>query len=339
MNNEENNGRIQRFAEAIIFILRNLEIVPRTSKEIKQLIQDTYNIPSDWYGYKTKQGENEAPTIIKNIDVAVNFLKNGHYNTAGEPYLETVGSGMVITEYGISSDFGRVKPDLSKEYLIKSLEQYTNNKRPDFSWVSFFSEFADKIYASKDDFKKFSESIKEIADKVLPKRKDGKERAMPTYINPFSAFALINRSIKIETRKSLCRAYKDKFEIEADIPNAFDGVPVANNVNWWFILEHSAKDVRLPDNMVLGDTKKIWDIFTVMYEYFRLGKRTETEFINAFDQLKEIRQIGLTYVTISLFWMDPEKFLPLDSNTTSYLSAKVDLPRPIQNFFNVNQAS
>lgn len=205
---------------------------------------------------------------------------------------------------------------------------------PDFSWVVFFQEFAEKIYENKDNYERFSETIKNIAEETLPKKK-GKERAMPTYINPFSAFAIINRAIKTQTRIELCRAYKEKFDMKSEIPSGFDGVPVANNVNWWYILEHSDYGQKLPDKKITDDNNRIWADFCKLYECFKLNKDDERAFIDAFDDLKEIDRIGLTYVTIALFWMDPDDYVPLDSKTMQYLrkKIKIEIPRSIDRYF------
>lgn len=109
----------------------------------------------------------------------------------------------------------------------------------------------------------------------------------------------------------------EKWDIEAETPESFDGIPLANNMSAWFI---AGKDRRGP-----GDVNQLWDLFEQAINYSKSPKDKDTKelFINNFNKVRK-QKVVTWKITIGLFWVRPDTFINLDGKTRSYLD-KYDL--------------
>ena len=105
-----------------------------------------------------------------------------------------------------------------------------------FSWVPFYIELADKILTFREDRTALIAKVKEAhgsANKELPKIETDNDN-IPD-IDPFTVFALFNRGKQsVEARKALCAGYKSAFNIAAEVPSDFDGIPMFNYNQYCF---------------------------------------------------------------------------------------------------------
>ena len=104
----------------------------------------------------------------------------------------------------------------------------------DFTWVSFYTEFADKLLAYRTSRPSMIEKVVKAYEQTgmnLPKL-DSIE--VPTDMDPFTVFGLFNKSMKDENRIALCKAMKELFSVGAAAPSDFDGIPVLNPLNATF---------------------------------------------------------------------------------------------------------
>ena len=174
-----------------------------------------------------------------------------------------------------------------------------------FSWIPFYSELAKALLAYKDE-------RKPLVDFVYSELSQVGERSLVDYIHmedgskvkdidPFSVFAIFNRSLKLENRIGFLQKFKDRFNLKTEVPTDFDGIPTVNSQRAFFFnwAEKNAESIR-----------QFWDLFESVV--------LEKDISNIFDQMvnKTVSQYSLTMI---LYWIAPDRFLNLDGRNRSYL--------------------
>lgn len=195
----------------------------------------------------------------------------------------------------------------------------TSTDEPDFSWVPFYRELADKVLEYRNDRPALIRKIFRIADSSgLPRlfdylRKDHGEDGRQHDISdmdPFTMFSPFNRDIAHESRLVIAAAYRDEFNIDASEPTDFEGIPILNNLNSWFIRFES---MRSPE-----ETDLLWGLAESAVSYAESPDTTNTEsLISAFDAAARGQTRKLT---MGLFWIRPESLAAYDGNNVSYIA-------------------
>ena len=176
-----------------------------------------------------------------------------------------------------------------------------------FTWVPFYTELAHKLLEYKDNRQPLVEFVYSLGEhtKYIKKTDGSRENE----IDPFTFFGIFNRQITWDKRKFIAQNIKDNFNLIADIPNDFNAIPVLNNQNSTFFYREDIEE-RVPI---------LWKLFESS-----LNNDNET-FINCFDKLQQYDGIKWN-ITMGLFWVKPQRFMPLDGNSREYLkSLNVDV--------------
>ena len=181
-----------------------------------------------------------------------------------------------------------------------------------FTWVAFYEELAEKLLDYKSRQPELIQQLKEMEKQGLPviHLKDidvGGNEIDLQEIDPFTFFANFNRGITNENRQAILKYLKSKMDIKADIPDDFDGIPVMQNLKSWFF---SFKNARHPE-----DVTRLWLLMESALKDAFLSKEFFHEGLN-------IKQVAMPKITVGLFWVQPEKFLPMDGLTQDYLKTK-----------------
>ena len=99
-----------------------------------------------------------------------------------------------------------------------------------FDWISFYEEFADKLLAYKDNRQELIEKIKQVYEvtgiKLPTIDRDKGGNNILVDIDPFTVFGLFNKQLTEKNRIKLITEFKELFDIKADVPMSFDGIPV-----------------------------------------------------------------------------------------------------------------
>lgn len=192
-----------------------------------------------------------------------------------------------------------------------------------YDWIDIHQELAERLLDFKDDRSNLVEIVKEayiIADIKMPKLANEEEF---DDIDPFSFYALFHKSINLESRINILRAFKDLLSLESKIPKSFDGVPIMNNQNASFYL---FDEERLPG------INKLWDIFESSLNYSKdqniINKDSFVENFNKFHDMKGNKR---SKITIGLFWINPEFYISLDNPTLDYIENSGDISTDIIN--------
>ena len=179
------------------------------------------------------------------------------------------------------------------------------------TWVDYFTELADKIRPYRGRGEELVDKIDAVykyAQETNAKLKNNLSRNQLdkfdvdyNQVDPITVFGVINRGLTEPNRIALCKGFKTVFEMSADVPTDFNGIPVLQNQQSWLL----AKDYDL------------WDIFETAINYADQGTGRD-RFIRLFDDYHD-KHIGIRYLTFGLFWSRPYCFAPLDSNSESFI--------------------
>ena len=174
-----------------------------------------------------------------------------------------------------------------------------------FTWIPFYKEFAQKLLQFRSNRKPLVDWIYNNIDGSLIKHfKDAPDGRQVPDIDPFTVMAIFNRGITFEKKVELCKKFKIFLNISASVPQDFSGVPEMNNQRSNFIgFEDRRKD---------GDIERLWNVF----EDAVLDKEIKASY-NALSHQFLIK----FNLTIGLFWIRPDKYLPFDGNSQNLLNA------------------
>lgn len=126
-----------------------------------------------------------------------------------------------------------------------------------------------------------------------------------TEIDPFTFFSNFNRGVTDSNRRSLWDFMKREWDLESPIPEDFDGIPLANNQNSWF-MPYSAK--RDSDHVDL-----LWEFFKHVLE-----ADLETLDIDLMGRCLGKRMVGLAKLTMGMFWVKPETWVSADGKNVEF---------------------
>lgn len=183
--------------------------------------------------------------------------------------------------------------------LVSAIESLGWNKS--CTWIPFYMELAEKLLKFKDNRKLLLDIVYSLDKKFVDYiRTVGGGHVAD--IDPFTVFGVFNRGISNDNRSKLCQYFKDKFNIEANIPSDFDGIPVVNNMKATFYNRERADT----------DIQPLWNLFEAVMTDNELEVRT------AFD--KVCKQQGIKWnITMGLYWIRPYEYVSLDSRNREYL--------------------
>ncbi|WP_419656526.1 hypothetical protein Dvar_56180 [Desulfosarcina variabilis str. Montpellier] len=181
-----------------------------------------------------------------------------------------------------------------------------------FTWVAIYKELAKKITGQKDSPDHLLQIVKDIKNKGLKtisltdKMEDGTKTELKV-IDPFTFFAMFNRGITHKNRMAILEYLKTYFDLKSPVPIDFDGIPVVQSTAAWFFgyaYKRNDEDIDL-----------LW----------RLAERAVTKDNirpNLFDRCLNIWGVGVAKLTVGLFWLQPDKFMPLDKLSLAYFKQR-----------------
>ena len=174
-----------------------------------------------------------------------------------------------------------------------------------FSWIPFYSELAKALLAYKDD-------RKPLVDFVYSELSQVGERSLVDYIHmedgskvkdidPFSVFAIFNRSLKLENRIGFLQKFKERFGLKSAVPTDFDGIPTVNSQRAFFFnwADKNAESIR-----------QFWELFK--------GVVLEKDISEIFNKMVN-RTVSQYSLTMILYWIAPDRYLNLDGRNRLYL--------------------
>lgn len=171
-----------------------------------------------------------------------------------------------------------------------------------FTWIPFYKELAQKLLQFRENRAPLIDWIYNNLQGHIGHLKDDADGRRVADIDPFSVFSIFNRGISDNKRGDICTKLKGFLNIAASVPEDYNGIPIVNPMMSNFMA--FAKD-RKP-----GDIDRLWDVFAAAVN--------DKSIADEYDALKGQFLIKIN-LTIGLFWIRPDRFLPLDGNSRDYL--------------------
>ena len=184
-----------------------------------------------------------------------------------------------------------------------------------FTWIPFYKEFAHKLLEYKNRRQELVETIYSVLDNTQNDsgtsvvnyfKKDKEERLTDT--DPFSVFAIFNRTSNVKVRRECVTIFKECFHISATVPSDFDGIPVLNAQKSIFVYQNG-KTVE-QDNLLL------WNLFEKAVNHEDFGQE--------YDEALKIKGVN-NNLSMGLFWICPDRFLALDSQNRAFIEKELGL--------------
>ena len=184
-----------------------------------------------------------------------------------------------------------------------------------FTWIPFYKEFAQKLLEYKNRRQELVETIYSVLDSTMNDsgtsvvnyfKKDKDERLTDT--DPFSVFAIFNRTSNVKVRRECVTILKECFYISATVPSDFDGIPVLNAQKSIFVYQNG-KTVE-QDNLLL------WNLFEKAVNHEDFGQE--------YDEALKIKGVN-NNLSMGLFWICPDRFLALDSQNRAFIEKELGL--------------
>lgn len=173
-----------------------------------------------------------------------------------------------------------------------------------FTWIPFYKELATSLLQFRNNRTPLVNWIYANLQGYLSHFKDNSQGKRVPDVDPFTVFAIFNRGLTNDKRNDICNKLKSFLKISALIPQDYCGIPVMNAQRSNFMaFEDKRKD---------GDIERLWAVF----EDAVLDKSVR----DTYNALRN--QFLIKYnLTIGLFWVRPDRFLPLDSRSQKSLKA------------------
>jgi len=181
------------------------------------------------------------------------------------------------------------------------------------TWTAFYQEFADVLLKYKDNRKELIGKIEDIYD--------GIDLSMPTLekdnklvdIDPFTIFGMFNKGLTDQNRKKIIGSIKSVFDIDAPMPDDFNGIPVLNNMSATF---YDFIDGRTGDEF-----DNLWALFEIAIKHADTSENLTTEFKGAYDTVFQQKGVKRK-LTMGLYWIRPYYYVNLDSRNTEFIIDK-----------------
>ena len=190
-----------------------------------------------------------------------------------------------------------------------------------FIWIDFYMEFATKLLAYKNNRKELIEKIQKVYKVIgirLPKLEN---TIMPVDIDPFTVFGLFNKGITDSNRKKILGGIKSEFDVNAQVPDDFSGIPVLNNLMATFYGFEGHRETDDIDNL--------WILFESALKIAESDtSNSRKEFISAYNRILGQKCIRWN-ITMGLYWIRPYEFINLDSKNRGFLSDPDHMPENV----------
>lgn len=184
-----------------------------------------------------------------------------------------------------------------------------------FSWMPAYAAIAQGMYGMRNDRSRLLKLFKSIfsGEGGLTFPMDTETEGLVT-IDPFTFFATFNRGVSPEKRNRIVRLALDGLgRQDVATPTDYEGLPVVNNMRSWFFGGKQDRGAHDIDNL--------WELFCAAMELATnpAGVQQRLQMAHAFDAVRS--QICIKWnITIGLFWVLPNIYMPLDAHSRGYLA-------------------
>lgn len=177
-----------------------------------------------------------------------------------------------------------------------------------FTWKPFFNELFVKVTNEYN-----PKSLATVLYKIFPENgmmdKVNDKKVRFKEIDPLVFLARFNRSEKIENKIDYCKKAKEELNLKSAVPSDFDGIPIFNNMNFWFS--------PYSDERVGFELDILWEFAKQLANDKNIQEQV-------FNKALESGGAGPVSLTDVCYIVWPNKYLPLDRRTKGYISSVSD---------------
>lgn len=182
-----------------------------------------------------------------------------------------------------------------------------------FQWIEIYRELAERLLTYENRQVELIRILREIgkdpaiAMMSVDDLDESGDRVPLQEIDPFTVFSAFNRQIKNESRQAIILALQRALGLGPRAPEHFQGIPRINNQKAWFFPYVRNRDP--------GDIPALW----------KLAQDAVRGGLDALDpenfrRCIAIKGVGIAKLTMALFWVRADEFIPLDKNTRRLLA-------------------
>ena len=196
----------------------------------------------------------------------------------------------------------------------------------DKTWAIFYKALAHKLLEYQNCRDQLIEKIRELYINTqinMPKLEINNEIID---MDPFTVFGLLNKSsMTKENRIKIIEEMAKLFDVKADIPRNFDGIPTVMNLRATFYNFKNDREAQ--------DIENLWSLFEIALLYSSdKSEDNENNFKRKFNQVMAQPGIGMGKLTSGLFWIDSDTFANLDSRAIWYIFEESEISTKYINF-------
>ena len=173
-----------------------------------------------------------------------------------------------------------------------------------FTWIPFYKELSQKLLQFRNDRTPLVNWIYSNLQGYIGHLKDASDGRPVNDVDPFTVLAIFNRGITEDKRLDICSRFKEFLNVSAPAPQDFNGIPVMN--------PQKSNFMAFADRRKEGDIERLWNVFN--------DAVTNQDIEESYTALSKQFLIKFN-LTIGLYWIRPDKFLPLDSRTQKHLKS------------------
>lgn len=178
--------------------------------------------------------------------------------------------------------------------------------RHEFTWKPFYQALSDWLAKQKENQPKLIATLQKIGITGFRDGSEGGQEFPLEEIDPFTFFSYLNKFHSDERRVEILQSLKRNLKLQSQEPTDVAGLPTI----------HPMKVHLFPKRPIRKkhDIDVLWELFMQIKE----GKVDERLFQTALN----IKSVGKGKLSIVMFYVAPDKYVPLDSHTSSYLRSK-----------------
>lgn len=189
-----------------------------------------------------------------------------------------------------------------------------------FTWIPIHKEAVRKILALPEPQQELLALLRGMNDKglkVISLDDESQTGTIPlAEIDPLTFLASFNRGITEANRKENWRFLKEKWNLSADVPEDFAGIPVVHNMKSWFFPYAKKRDGN--------HVKLLWELVRAATDR-PLGEVDAA----LFQRCLGLKVVTINNLTIGLFWINPDAYLPADKKTRAFVLQKGVGEKPV----------
>ena len=184
-----------------------------------------------------------------------------------------------------------------------------------FSWKPIYAEITAKVAEFESENQKLAELMIRLhqggfkVSPVVDEDPEGNDTPL-SETDPFTFIAIFNRGVTNTNRIAILQELKNEWKLTASLPTDFDGLPVVNAQNSWFM---PYKYKRASDHVCT-----LWKFFQHI-----LSVKTQDELdTDLFDQCRTLSHVGPASLTMGMFWSRPDVWISVDKKNLTKAATK-----------------